>query len=266
MRTRARRRHRPPSPGRLRSVHGHGELLQPPVDRHQHVLGEALLGAEDLGGAEEPDQRVVDVAGGHQPDVGDPGPGRRQVDLVDPVQPGRPDVEPRVRRGPERREQAGAAVVGAAAAQPDHHGRRPGVERGRHQLPHAERGAPGRRPRRPVRWMPQACALSTYAVSPTSRTVAGTGPPKGPGDRDREHLATEGGVQHVDEARPAVGHRRQVQLVVRRLATPARRDGVGRLDRGERAGELVGGDEDAHAGHPVPRRAAPPRGRRRGTW
>src|SRR5690606_34484404 len=66
-------------------------------------------------------------------------------------------------------------------------------------------------------------------------------------------LAAERRVQDVDEARAAVGHRRQVELVVRRPAAPALGDRLGRLDRGQGAGELVGCHEDAHAPHPARR-------------
>ena len=48
--------------------------------------------------------------------------------------------------------------------------------------------------------------------------------PVRPADRDREQLAAQRLVQHVDEAGAAVGHRRQVELVVRRgLAASPRR-------------------------------------------
>ena len=69
----------------------------------------------------------------------------------------------------------------------------------------------------------------------------------GAAHRDRRELAAERLVQHVDEAGAAVGHRGEVELVVGCPAAPAVRDRPGRLDRGEGAGELVRGDQHAHA-------------------
>jgi hypothetical protein len=50
----------------------------------------------------------------------------------------------------------------------------PGVDRGQQQLPHAVRVVARSASSPPVRCRPHACALSTYAVSPTSSTVAGS--------------------------------------------------------------------------------------------
>ena len=65
-------------------------------------------------------------------------------------------------------------------------------------------------------------------------------------DGHRGQVTAEGRVQHVDEPGAAVGHRREVQLVARRLPSPARGDRLSGLDGREGAGELVGGDQHAH--------------------
>ena len=49
---------------------------------------------------------------------------------------------------------------------------------------------------------------------------------------------------------PAVGHRREVELVAGGAPPPARGDRLGRLDGGEGAGELVRRHEDPHGAHP----------------
>ena len=85
----------------------------------------------------------------------------------------------------------------------------------------------------------------------TTSTAPGTGSPYGPGTVTASSSPPSDGVQHVDEAGAAVGHRDQVELVVGRVPAPALGDRLGRLDGGERAGELVGGDQHAHASHPA---------------
>lgn len=64
---------------------------------------------------------------------------------------------------------------------------------------------------------------------------------------DGMEVAPEGGVHHVDEARATVRHGGEVELVSLGLPGPAARHRLGSLDRGEGAGELVGGEEDTHA-------------------
>ena len=109
------------------------------VDDRQPLLGDALLRAEGLGGAEQPGQRVVDVAGGDQLDAGDRSPRRGEVDGADAGEPGRrPGRAVDVGGGAERGEQAGAAVVGAAAAEADDDRRAPAVDGRGDQLADAD--------------------------------------------------------------------------------------------------------------------------------
>ena len=169
------------------------------------------------------------------------------------VMPGRPAAPPSSTPSevaPSAGEQPGAAVVGAAAAEPDHHPPGAGVERGEPAARRRRSWWPVSAPSPPVRCSPHACALSTYAVAPSGAVDQQHGRRHRlavrAGDRDREQLAAERGVQHVAEAGPAVGHRREVELVVGRLPAPALGDRLGGLDGGQGARELVGSDEDAH--------------------
>ncbi len=83
-------------------------------------------------------------------------------------------------------------------------------------------------------------------------------------DGGRQQLAAERLVEHVDEAGTAVGHRRQVEGVVRCPPAPAGRDRLGGLHGGQRAGELVGGHQDAHG--VIQPGSAPAAARRRARW
>ena len=83
----------------------------------------------------------------------------------------------------------------------------------------------------PVSASPHACALSTQARWPTMQDRAGHGVAERPAHRDRSEVPSERRVQHVDEARPAVRHRREVELVVGCPPAPALRDRAGSLDR-----------------------------------
>ena len=58
--------------------------------------------------------------------------------------------------------------------------------------------------------------------------------------------AAERTAEDVEEARPAVGEREQLDVVVGGATRPARTHGRGRLDGAEGAPEGVRGDEDAH--------------------
>ncbi len=94
-------------------------------------------------------------------DAGEPLPAGGDLDVRDPGEPGRAGVQGTVGGRAERGEQAGAAVRGAAAAQPDHDPAGPGSDGGEQQLPDPDGvvDSSGRSPR--VRCRPQAWALST---------------------------------------------------------------------------------------------------------
>ena len=130
-----------------------------------------------------------------------------------PARRRRPGVERHVRRRPERGEQAGPAVVGARAAEPDHDGPGAGVHRGQQQLAHP---AAGRRLGVAVDQV-EAGRLRALDV----RRVADPqhhgrhGRAVRTADGDRRQLPAERRVEHVDEARPPVRHRCEVELVVR---------------------------------------------------
>lgn len=243
MRSRCRRRHRRPCRGRT-PVGGGGERLEPAVHLGDPLLGDALLRPEGLGGPEEAGERDVDVAGGDEGDAGEALAGCGHVDAAHAHQGRRPGVERHVRRRPERGEQTGPAVVGAGAAEADHDGPRAGVDRGQQQLPDP---AAGRGLGVAVDQV-EAGGLRTLDV----RRVAGTQHHRRhrrsvrPADGDRRQLPAQRRVEHVDEARSPVSHRREVELVAGCVASPALGDGVRGLHRGEGAGELVRGDEHAH--------------------
>ena len=79
------------------------------------------------------------------------------------------------------------------------------------------------------------------------------------GHGDREQLAAQRRVQHLEEARAAVRQRAQLELVAGRVPAPAVRDRLGGLAGGEGPGEAVRGHEHAHPrslAHPVGRSSA----------
>ena len=129
--------------------------------------------------------------------------GSGDVDRVTPSSPAPPRVQRYVGGGAERGQQPGPAVVGAAAAEPDHHGRSAGVDRCGEELSDAVRrgrlGPPGRRRRSGAGRRPARSRRTPSA--PTSRTVAGVGAPCGPRTVTERSVAAECLVQHVDEAR-----------------------------------------------------------------
>ena len=181
-----------------------------------------FCGPEHLGRAEQPGQRVVDVGGGHQP--------RRPSS--------RSRAAARSTRGDARR----------GRPRPPSSGRVGGGAERRQQARRRRRWCPCRRGptttsvgagldrlRGPARRRPQVVALSARSLagagaarrpgrsrrrpcSPTRSTVAGHRLAVRPAHGDGEQLAAERLVQHVDEARAAVGHRRQVELVAGRAA------------------------------------------------
>ena len=102
----------------------------------------------------------------------------------------------------------------------------------------------------PVRWTPHACALSTYAVSSTSSTVAGVGAPNGPATASTSSSPPSAAYSTSTNPGPPsdIGARSisSSGAVVRQPVG----DRLGGLDRGQGAGELVGRHEYPHAGHP----------------
>jgi len=144
-------------------------------------------------------------------------------------------------------EQSGASVVGARPAEPDHDLLHVGGDRGQDQFA----DSPGAGPLRVslvLRRQVDSAGLRAFDVRRAIRDQ------DRPGhriairarDRHREQVATKRGVQHVAETGATVGHRHQVQFVLRGAPAPSFGNGFCGLHRGERAGELVGGDQDAH--------------------
>jgi hypothetical protein len=145
-----------------------------------------------------------------------------------------------------------AAVGAAAAAQPDHDPPRVG-HRGSDQLSHSpavcgQRGLHGRR----TAQQRQATGLRALDVG---------GPRRGGVEHPiRGHLLgqraadakgldlADAACQHADEARPAVGLRRQGQFIVGAAPVPAARDRLGGLDRREAVAVAVRRDQDPHGG------------------
>ena len=222
-RSRARRRRRHPSRGRYGGRRGRAKCLEAAVDRDQPLLGEPLLRAEGLGGAEQPGQRVVDVAGRDQLHAGQARPAR---------------VRGRGRSaGPAAatRRPAGRSAVAPSAAsspappslvplppRPTTTRRAPAPACREQQLSDAEAWT---RPRRRRRRQVQAAGLGASRRTPSSPTRSTVGRHRlaeRAADRHRQQLAAERGVQHVDEAGAAVGHRAQVELVAGALPPPAR--------------------------------------------
>ncbi len=121
-------------------------------------------------------------------------------------------VEHAVRRRPERGEDARSAVVGAGPAEPHHHGPRPAVHGREQQLadPTARGGL------RVAVDEVQAGGLRALDVRrlPHAQHHRGHLRPVRTRHGHRREVAAERGVQHVDEAGAAVGHRREVELVV----------------------------------------------------
>ena len=202
----------------------------------------------------EAEQGEVDVGGDDQLDPAEPLACRDQ-----PLQPvvgevGQPGASPGERlRGadPQRGQHPGAPVVDTAAADAhDETARRLGQRR-LEQLPHAVRAGPGGVALR-LGQQVQPAGLGRLDVDGAVTCVldheqgGGHRAPERVADGDGDALAAEGAGEDVEEAGAAVGQRQQGQPVVRRRATPALGDRVGGLAGRERAGEAVGGDEDAH--------------------
>ena len=162
-------------------VHRAGPLLQPAVDDRQPLLGDALLRTEGLGGAEQPGQRALDVAGRDQPHARDGRARGVQVDVG------------RRRRGPRRRRRAAVGEVAPSAASspappslvplppsPTTTVVAPAVDGGPRPARRRRTSSPARRPRR------RSGAGRTPGRSRRTRcrrpgsTVAGTGSPSGP--------------------------------------------------------------------------------------
>ena len=146
---------------------------------------------------------------------------------------------------------AAPAVVRPRSAEPDHDASRAVFPRGGHQSPNTA-GARHHRVALLGCDQVQAARLRGLDVRrpiheqhfgldwPSERVV----------NCDAEELAAEPGAERVDEPRPAVGQRREVELVTGRRLAPPGCDRLGRLDGTERAAEGVRRDENSHDDHP----------------
>ena len=163
-----------------------------------------------------------------------------------PVAP-RVSASGRRRGGAERGQQARSPVVGARAAEPHDHPGGALLAGGADELADAvRRGVLGV----PLLGRGQVQPAGLRALDVGGAAVdqhrAGHRLAVGPEHVDREQLTAQRGVQDVDEARTAVGHRDQLELVVGSPPSPPRGDGLGRLDGAQRSGELVRCDQHAH--------------------
>ena len=221
-RSRARRPRRRPCPGRYV-----GRWRPRAASSRRRRPGAAprrsLLRAEDLVAPKQPGQRVVDVAA-PRARRRRRGPAHgREVDRRDARQDRRATRRAAGRRRSRRARRAGRRRRRCVPEppRPTTTRRAPASIAARDQLADAARGGPLSASRRSVRCRPQAWALSTYAVSSTSSTAAGASSPYGPGTVTASSSPPERRVQHVDEARAAVRHRGQVELVAGRPPAPA---------------------------------------------
>ena len=212
-------RTRPRSAGERLSVRELGERRQGAVERRQVARQRTLLRAVDVRRAAQPEQRVVDVGGGHQPDpvqleraLRPRSTSRSSPQAAGALRPaGLAGSAPSAARSPAppsfvplppspTTTVVAPAPIAASTSSP---------------TPYVL-AAPDVAASRGTSWSPHAWADSTYAVVPSgaSRTAPGVGAPTGLG-RGRHQLAAERGVQDVDESRAAVGQRRGDDLVVR---------------------------------------------------
>ena len=194
------------------------------VDRRQPLLGDALLRPEDLGRAEQAGQRVVDVAGGDQ--LARPPAARGRP-------PGRPAVTPRRPAAPASRGRSAVAPSAASSPAPPSLVPLPPRPTTIRRAPASSAAAAARR-RRSVRGRLGALAARSGAGrtpgrsrrTPCRRRAAAWPAPgrrTGPRTVTASSSPPERGVQHVDEPRAAVGHRREVELVVGRVTAASRR-------------------------------------------
>ena len=220
-----------------------------------------LLRAVDRGGAVRPGERVVHVAGHHDPGVGQAGVQPVQREVRDAGE-GRAPVRHAGRRGrTERGQQPRPAVGAGATADPHDQLAAARVQRGRHHLAETaarrSQGCPG-------------AAGEPLEPAGVGHLDHGGGPPPGvrrlhrlprrAADRDR-HPLEPGRDRGVQGAVAAVGHRQALHLGVRDDAPQPARHGSRDVVRRERALELVGGQEDAGHRRRLPRRVVADRPR-----
>ena len=222
---------------------------------------DALLRAEDVGRATQSQQRVVDVGRREQLDPADRLVRRGEIHRLQAAE-GLPVRLSARRTGSTRRsqrgQQPGAAVVGAAAAEPDDDPLRPLGRGRRHQFADARAGRSCRVARRSA----DAGAGHRPGRSRRTRSRPPAGSRPAPGHRAAR---TPSPTRARRRARPTArrrspARRRPSAAAPVRLpapARPARGDGLGRLHGGQGAGELVRSDEDAHGRHCAVARSGP---------
>ena len=206
----------------------------------------ALLRAEHGGRAHRAEQRVFDVGRGDQLDACQPAPGR-------------PSAR-RARRPCRGRRRCSALPPSPTTMRPAPASQRGGDEladspavrrRARSGRSAGRRAAPARRPARTRRrpWPARS------GRAPTRRSTSSvSGPLTG-----RRVQPAEPTGQHADEAGAAVGLRRKGQRVVGAGRSPARRDGLGGLDRGQAVAEAVGRDQHTQCRPVMPADVMPAR-------
>ena len=218
-------------------LHRVGKSTEPAIEILDVVGRGALLRAVDGRGAGRSAQGVRDVAGHLQLDGREP---RIEVGEID-----RRRVP--VGMSPEAGQQAGAAVGRGAAADAEDDAADAGIQRGPDQVARPDRGRPdrvalvrGQAREAGGRGHLDRRALAVVRDQParrdlaTERIAGGRGPP----------LPAAGRLDRREGAFAAVGQRAEQDLVVGSGAAPAVGQGLRDLDRGQRALERVGRDED----------------------
>lgn len=246
-----------PAPGRLRAVgsgvEDRGGAGEHGLDLRQLAVGEALLGAEDGGGALGAEQRAGDVAGADQGDAVQGGAGRGEVRGGESCEARGAGADLRALRvaqvGAEALQQTGPCIGGGAAAEADDDGAGPGRDRGGDQFAEA---AGARRPRGEL--VPgQGLQTDGLGQLHDRRAVrgqcpaGGAGLPRGAADPG----AAQGGARgegRVHGAVAAVGDGTGCEHGPGGGGGDAAGQRRGHLGRGERALELVRGQQDVRRG------------------
>ena len=205
-----------------------------PLFQHPHGVGVgALLRAEHGRGPHRPEQRVFDVGGGDQLDIGQQLAAWLLSRPSSSIMPRPPSVQ-LLPPSPTTIRPAPASTAAAISC--------PTPRLCAASAVCTVGGRPAGPARRPARTRCRRSGARPGRV-PTARHLLGqrAAHPQG------VHLAEPAG-QHADEAGPAVGLRGQRQLIVGAAAAPAARDGLGGLDRREAVAVAVGGDQHLHHG------------------
>ena len=218
-----------------------------------HLLGaRALLRTEYRRGAARAAQRVIHVGGHHHLDLRQPGVQTGQVYLTEARQRGAAQGQllPLAiqKTHTQRRQQAGAAVVGRTAAQAQHNAPHSGIQRRANQLAGAM--AAGRQHIAPARFNPvQAAGLGHL----DNRLGIRQQPPmrlnriaQRPADAGLLQLAAGSAQQRINRALTTVGHRAEQQFGIGVNARPARRDGFSNSAGTQAFLERIRGDNQFH--------------------